>query len=567
VIAELPPAYILLAGALILPFLPARWRAPVFLAFPLAALLHVWFLQVGTTVTQSYLSLEVVVLRVDGLSRGFGLAFSFVTLAIGIYSLHVTDRMQQVAALLYAGGSLGVTFAGDFFTLLVYWEVMAVASTFLVWSGEGQKAQAAGFRYLMVHLFGGGLLLAGIVLLWFETGSLVMGTFEMVPSNGTILILAGVLVNAAVPPLHAWVPDSYPKATVTGAIFLSAFTTKVAVYVLAQCFSGWDLLLYVGAIMACYGVYYAVLAMDIRLILAYHIISQVGYMIAAIGLGQEFPVAAGAAHAYNNILYKSLLFMGAGAVLYSVGTSRLTELGGLGKRMPWVVVLYMIGAFSITGLPLFNGFVSKVMIMSATAQAHSFTFYLLLLATVGTFLSVGIKLPYYTWFYRESGLKPKPIPPHMLVAMVVLAVPCLAFGIWPPLLYGQLPFAVDFQAYSVYQVAKAIQVPMFTFVAFWFFRHKMIGDYKVALDTDWFYRRPAPLATKVVDEVSEVFAAAGRGSLRLAAFGASLARNPLELWRAGRRDYDPDRDRFPLGTSLSFTLLAVVVVSVVIILQ
>lgn len=565
-IAEFPPALLLLVGALIMPVVPESWRARVFLVFPFAAMGLIWTLPEGPLMSHDIMGHELILLQVDPLSRGFGLVFTLAAFAMGIYSLHLRDLSQQVSALIYVGGALGVTFAGDFFTLLMFWEVMAVSSAFLIWAGRTPQAQAAGFRYLIFHLFGGTLLLVGVVLLWFETGDLTLRVFEVTNSPAVVIILIGFLVNAGAPPLHAWAPDGYPKSTVTGSVFLSAFTTKVAVYVLAQTFLGWDVLYYVGIATALYAVYYAVLAVDIRLILAYHIISQVGYMLAAIGLGGDFALSAAAGHAYNNIIYKSLLFMGAGAVLYSVGTTRLTDLGGLGKRMPWVVALYMIGAFAISGFPLFAGFVSKGMVLSASVDHGGYGSYFLLLASVGTFLSVGIKLPYYTWFYRDSGLKPKPVPRGMIVGMAILAALCLAIGIWPNLLLAQLPVAVDFHSYTVYHVVEAVQLPLFTFLAFWIFRHKILGEAKIGLDTDWFYRRPAPFARRVmVDGVNAFFDGAESQVRKVAGAAIAFARNPPALGRAGKGDYDPDRDRFPLGATLMLTLLAVVVTSVLII--
>jgi multicomponent Na+:H+ antiporter subunit D len=561
---EIPPAFLFLLGAVLLPLCPKKFRPTLFLLFPLASIVWILALGEGRHLTHSAAGMELILFEINPLNRGFGLAFSLAALAGGIYALHMQDLRQQVAALAYVGGSLGVTFAGDFFTLLIFWEVMAVSSTFLVWGGGTREAQAAGFRYLMVHLFGGGLLLVGVVLLYREAGTLELGAFAVgSQSTAAWIILLGVLVNAAAPPLHAWLPDSYTKATATGAIFLNAFTTKVAVYVIAQCFPGWPLILWVGVAMALYGVYYAVLANDMRLILSYHIISQVGYMLVGIGMGGELGVNAGVAHAYNNIIYKTLLFMGTGAVLYAVGRTKLTDLGGLGRQMKWVVALYLIGAFSISGFPLFSGFASKAMILHEIGTVEG---YLLLVAAVGTFLSVGLKLTYYTWFYRESGLVVRKIPGNMYVAMGLLAIPCLLFGVWPHALFLTLPFAVEFQPYSVYMVVEAIQLPLFTFLGFWLFRKKILGEAKIALDTDWFYRRPSSWVQSVsVGGVNAAFAGMEGQLLRVVEATIALARNPLAPWRRPWRDYDPDKDRSGLGLPMTLTLLAIVVTAALVI--
>ena len=322
-----------------------------------------------------------------------------------VYALHVDDDSEHVTALTYAGGALGVTFAGDFLSLYIFWELMAVSSVLLVWRRREASAVAAGFRYLLVHVVGGLILLAGIVLHGSQTGSLAFG--DMGASFGGAawaLILVAFLLNAAVPPLGAWLPDAYPEATVTGAVFMTAFTTKSAVYVLIRGFAGTELLVWLGAAMAVYGVVYAVLENDARRLLAYHIISQVGYMVCGVGIGAALAINGTTAHAFAHILYKALLFMGAGAVMQVTGLRKLSEMGGLYKTMPVTLGLYMIGAFAISAVPLFSGFVSKSMVVSAAGEEHwTVAFLLLTLASAGTFLHTGLKLPYYMFFAKDSG--------------------------------------------------------------------------------------------------------------------------------------------------------------------
>ncbi len=563
---EFPPVLFFLLGAALLPILPASWRAGACVLFPALAFAHISMLPEGAELRISFLSYELLLLRETGMGKVFGIAFTLVASVAGVYAWHMRELKQQLAAMLYAGGALGVVFAGDFFTVLVFWELMAVASAFLVWAGGTREAGMAGFRYLIFHLLGGSLLLAGIVMEFYATGDLTVRAFSEDVSAGKILILLGALVNAGMPGLHAWLPDSYPKSTVTGSIFLNAFTTKTAVYMLAVCFPGWEVLVVCGLIMALYAVSYAVMANDIRLILAYHIISQVGYMVAAIGIGGEFALNAAAAHAYNNILYKTLMFMGAGAVLFMVNETRLTHLGGLARRMPWVVVLYLVGAAAISGFPLFNGFVSKSMVMEAV-YGRELAYYLLALASVGTFLSVGIKLPYYTWFYRNTQREPETTrraPGNMVLAMGILAVVCVAYGVYPYLQYAQLPYPEDFFAYRTGLVVKALQLPLGTFVVFWFVRHKILGEAKIVLDTDWLYRTPAPgVGMVVLGGVNRFFSACEAGLDRLISRIVPLFRNPLRTLRINRNSgeyFHPEADRFPLGTSVGLTLLVIVVV-------
>jgi multicomponent Na+:H+ antiporter subunit D len=561
-VAELHPALILLAGALLLPLFPPRLRGTLFLVFPLGALAVVWALPVGTTLEIPFLGYELVVLRVTQLARVFAIIFALIGFLAGLYAHHVDDAGQQVAALLYGAGSLTVTFAGDWLTLFVGWEVMAVASTFLIWARRTRQSDGAGMRYLIAHLAGGSLLLAGIILQVHGTGSLAVTGFAPGESAAAWLILAGVLLNTATPPLHAWLPDAYPKATVTGAVFLSALTTKTAVYLLAALFPGWRILVVLGVTMALYGVVYAVIVNDIREILAYHIISQVGYMVTGVGIGTELGINGTTAHAFSHILYKALLFMGAGAVLHTTGKSTLHELGGLGRHQPAVFWLYMVGAFSIGSFPLFNGFTSKVIVVEAAGDAGLYAAKLLLiLAAVGTFLSTGLKLPYWTWYGKDRGLTPTKAPGTMIAAMGITGFLCFLLGVAPRLLYRELPFPIDYQPYNLPHLVEITQALLFTFLAFWIFRHKLAGKPTTALDLDWLYRRPAPVYRRLfVTSVDGFFDRCEAAVQRAARELARLAIHPIEALRslsAPGQPFDPDGDRSPLGHALTWTLLTV----------
>jgi multicomponent Na+:H+ antiporter subunit D len=564
-----PPVLAMYAGALVLPLLPKSVRCWAYLLFPLAALWSVMTMPVGTQITVPFASWELVICQVTQLSRVFGIIFALIALVGGIYSLHLRDTGQQVASLLYAGGALGVTFAGDFFTVIVFWEIMAAGSTYLVWARRTPESRRAGMRYLLFHLLGGSLLLMGIILQIQNTGSILLTSFAPGESAAAWLILAGVAVNAAVVPLHAWLPDAYPRGTVTGSVFLSAFTTKTAVYVLASLFPGWNILLVAGVFMTLYGVTFAFLANDIREILAYHIVSQVGYMVAGIGIGTELAINGSAAHAFSHILYKALLFMTTGAVLYSVGTSKLHQLGALAPRMRLLLTLYMVAALSISGAPLFNGFISKSIIVAAAGEAHFYTAkFLLILASVGTFLSVGIKLPYYTWFHeKKSDLTPKPLPIGMIVAMSVTAFLCILYGIMPGLLYVELPYAMDYDPFTIPHLVEAVQILIFTFLGFWLVRKKLTPKNKISLDMDWFYRSSAPYFRKaIVGNINLFFETADKRAFAFAHWVGILAKNPLQALRRTflppTRDYDADLDRPPLASPIFLTLVTTVIVTV-----
>jgi multicomponent Na+:H+ antiporter subunit D len=411
-----------------------------------------------------------------------------------------------------------------------------------------------------VHLFGGGLLFAGILLHTGETGSILI---EQLTSRGSLsswLILAAIGLNAAFIPLHAWLPDAYPQATATGAVFLSALTTKSAVYILLRMFPGWEILIAMGVLMTLYGVVFAVLANDIREILAYHIISQVGYMVAGAGIGTHMAVNGATAHAFSHILYKALLFMGAGAVLHTTGKSKLTQLGGIAKQQPLVLWLYMIGAFSISGVPLFNGFISKSMVVAAAGEAHHpVAMLLLLLASVGTFLSVGLKLPYATWFGEQRGLSPLPPPPNMHLAMAAAAFFCVGYGIMPGLLYAILPYPVRFAPYTLPHLVETAQILIFTFAAFWIFRWKLAGEARITLDVDWFYRRPARWVQRVfLEDLETAFDRVETLTVHAAGKLALLSKNPLALFGASEKTFSPDTFRPALQTLILLALFSFV---------
>jgi multicomponent Na+:H+ antiporter subunit D len=486
------PSLVLIAGALLLPLLKGRVRQSWMLIVPAIVLGLLFAMEPGEYGRFTFLDLDLTVGRVDQLAMVFAWVFGIILLIGAIYAWHVKDWIQHSAALIYGASAMGVVFAGDLITLYIFWELMVVSSVWLIWRRNSEVSFHSGFRYLIVHAVGGVLLLAGIVMYYLDTGTVA---FDQIEPGGAAfwLILGAFMINAAVPPLHAWLTDAYPEATVTGAIFLSALTTKTAVYTLIRGYPGTEILIWLGAIMALYGVVYAVLANDIRRLLAYHIISQVGYMVAGVGMGTALALSGAASHAFTHILYKSLLFMGAGAVIYMTGRSKLTELGGLYKYMPWTFVLYMIGGLSISAFPLFSGYVSKTMVVEAAALDHRAWIWLMLtMASAGTFLHTGLKLPYFTFMGQDSGLRPKEAPFNMLLAMGIAAALCFLIGVFPGALYAILPGEVDFNAYTMGHFLKEMQLLLFTGLGFFLLLKHVGGDPKISLDTDWLYRRAGP---------------------------------------------------------------------------
>lgn len=493
---EIHPAWILIAGAALLPWVPERLRKGYLILVPVLTFLQSASLSPGTFGEVDVLQWKLVFGRVDRLSTVFGYIMSLMCILGSLYSLQVQERAQHMAAWIYVAGALGVIYAGDLLTLFLFWELMALSSVFLIWFRRTPASLGSGYRYLLVHMAGGVSLLLGIVLHQQASGSLAFDGFDVSGMTaGTWLIAIGFILNAAVPPLHAWLPDAYGEATYNGSVFLCAFTTKTAVYALCRGFPGLEILVPLGVIMALYGVVYAVLENDCRRLLAYHIISQVGYMVAGVGLGTEMAINGACAHAFAHILYKGLLFMGCGAVLYVTGRSKFTELGGLYRKMPWTFLLTLIGGLSISAFPLFSGFVSKSMIVQAGFDLHLlWVGFLLNLASVGTFLHTGLKVPYFIWFGQsrcqpETWERAKEPPWNMMAAMAVAAGLCIFIGCYTPYLYQMLPYPVDYHPYTSYHLSETLQLLLFTAVGFFLLIRKLTPEATVSIDLDWFYRK------------------------------------------------------------------------------
>lgn len=502
----LHPCLILLAGAALLPLIPASLKKFYLLLVPALTFARVLCLPhasmeepllVGQV---QFMDWNLIFGRIDRLSLVFGYIMSLMCIIGTLYGLHVQDNKQHMASWVYVAGSIGAIFAGDYITLFLFWEVMAFSSVFLVWFRGRPQSVAVGYRYLLVHVAGGLALLAGMVLQCHGQQTWTFGHLDVQhPTLSVYLIMIGFILNAAVPPLHAWLPDAYGEATFNGSVFMCAFTTKTAVYALCRGLAGMEILVPLGVIMALYGVVYAVLENDCRRLLAYHIISQVGYMVAGVGLGTNMAINGACAHAFAHILYKGLLFMGCGSVLYMTGESKFTQLGNLWKKMPWTFAFTLIGGLSISAFPLFSGFVSKSMIVSAGFEDHKYWVgFLLMLASAGTFLHTGLKVPYFIWFGKNQPKKEimdragEP-PWNMMWAMGAAAFLCIFIGCYTPYLYNMLPYhedAMEYQkvVYSGYHVFETLQILLLTAVGFFWLINKLKPEPYISLDLDWIYR-------------------------------------------------------------------------------
>ncbi|MEX2525953.1 MAG: Na(+)/H(+) antiporter subunit D [Gammaproteobacteria bacterium] len=494
--AELPPFLLFYLGAFLVLFLRGWLRALVMLAIPVLGGLHLWFdVAPGIVHSVGLLEFDLVVMRTDRLSLLFGYLFHIAALLAIVFSLHVRDTTQHVAGLVYAGSALGAVFAGDLLTLFLFWELLAVSSVFLVWARQTPQSFRAGLRYLVIQVLSGVLLLAGAMAYYWQNDTLAFNHIGLEGVAGWLIFLA-FGIKCAFPLLHNWLTDAYPEATPTGTVFLSAFTTKVAVYALARGFAGTEILIYIGAAMTCFPIFYAVIENDLRRVLAYSMINQIGFMVCGIGIGTALALNGAVAHAFNDVIFKGLLFMSMGSVLYMTGRMNGSDLGGLYKTMPKTATLCIIGAASISAFPLFSGFVSKSMVMSALLKGeHHIVWLMLLFASAGVFHHAGIKIPYFAFFAHDSGIRASEPPRNMLLAMSVAAVLCVFIGSYPLWLYSLLPWDVDYMPYDTTHVLAQLQLLFFSALAFVWLNLRGLYPPELRstnLDAEWFYRRLFP---------------------------------------------------------------------------
>ncbi len=505
-LASLPPFMAFYLAALLLPLIPQKGRWLV-LIVPVLSGLNLLFNHADMQGFQiTFMEFQLEMMRVDKLSLMFGYLFHIAAFLALLFCLHVKDLLQQVSGMFYAGSALGACFAGDLITVFLFWEMLALTSVWLIWARRTPESASAGMRYLIYQILSGVLLLAGTALHYQQTQSLA---FDYIGLDGLAawLLFIAFGIKCAFPFLHTWLTDGYPEATPTGTVFLSAFTTKLAVFALARCFPGTELLVYIGAAMTCFPIFYAVIENDLRRVLAYSLINQLGFMVCGIGIGTALALNGAVAHAFNDVIFKGLLFMTMGAVLHRVGHVNGSDLGGLYKTMPKTTWFCIVGAASISAFPLFSGFVSKSMVMAAMIEAgHDYLWLMLLFASAGVFHHAGIKIPFFAFFAHDSGLRPKEAPINMLAAMFIASVLCIVIGSYPDMLYSLLPWENNYQPYDVTHTLTQLQLLFFSALAFvWLNKQGLYPPElrSVNLDMDWLYRKALPaISTGLVNKLS-----------------------------------------------------------------
>ena len=496
---HLPPGTLLVVGALLIPLLRGVGRQVWLLILPCASFVHLLSFDHGTYGQILLFDYELTMARIDKLSLVWGYIFHIMAFLGALYSIHVEDSLQHFTGFVYAGSAIAGAFAGDLITLFVCWELTAVSSVFLIWASRTERAICSGMRYFVIQVGSGIILLAGVASHYSDTGSLAfdhLGT-PFAGELGPTLIFIAFGIKCAFPFLHNWLQDAYPEATPSGTVMLSAFTTKLSVYALARGFAGVDILVPIGVAMTAFPVFYAVIENDLRRVLAYSLNNQLGFMVVGVGVGTGLALNGAASHAFAHILYKALLFMSMGAILHRVGTCKASELGMLYRSMPITTLFCIIGAMSISAFPLFSGFVTKSMTLTAVAeQGWNVSWFVLLFASAGVLHHSGIKIPFYGFFgHRDAGLRVKEAPWNMLVSMGITASLCVAIGVYPQPLYDILPYEVDYEPYTASHVVTQLQLLVFALLAFAFLARKHLETPELRatnVDTDWIYRRLLP---------------------------------------------------------------------------
>ncbi len=514
------PALWMLLGALLVALLPGKWlRVPLLLA-PLLSLYAVWQAP-AAGLSIDWLGLDLQLFESSPLRQLFATVFSLMAAVGGLYAMQHSSRRELAAGMAYAGGAIGVCFAGDLLTFFIFWELMAIFSTLVIWSGGSAQAQAAGLRYALLHFFGGVVLMAGIAMLAAQ-GSLEITALDL-QNPAAWLVLIGVLINAGAPPLGAWVADAYPEASAGGAVMLSAFTTKTSVLALILLFPGAAILTVIGPLMVLYGMGYALLSNDIRRLLAYSIVGQVGFMVTAVGVGTELALNGAAAHAFTHILYKGLLMMSAGAVILQTGERLFTGLGGVAARMPYTAMFATVGALTIAAVPFTSGYVSKSLISTAIDQSGpELASHVLAFASAAAMVYVGLRFPWFVFFARPATANTQTrqeAPLNMQIAMALLAIACVALGLAPTLLFSLLPYAVEVDPYSVAKLASTTLIVAVGALVFVLTRRALQPRTISITDTDWLYR------------------VAGRGLVRGAEDLLQTVRHALSAWMRADTKY------------------------------
>lgn len=561
----LHPGFILIIAGLLVVFLPKKVSRAVYILGPIAATASLFVLKGNSLLYEITSHIQLQFINADKLGIIFAVAFCIVAVIGSIYSVDADSNYERGVALIYAGANLGVVLAGDCISLIVFWEISAFTGAYLVYAKHCMKSSHSAYRYLLVHAFGGGMLLVGLLSYMFHYGNSLDNLAAISGTPTFWIIFIGVAINAAVPPLNSWLPDAYPEATIGGTVFLGSYTTKAAIYLMIRFFAGTDWLVYVGCFMAVYGILMALLENDLRRLLSYHIISQLGYMVASLAMGGAWGIDGAAAHTFSNIMYKGVLLMCAGAVITATGKRKISELGGLGKKMPFTAVCFLIASFAISGVPFLNGFASKALIMHAVSE-NKIAYYALTAASIGTWLSIALKINVFVfWGKTDKDIECKPIPVNMKIGMALGALACIVTGVAPKLVYNLTPYGTDAHPFTIEHIMEYIILFIGASLVFYLFRKIMNPHDELTLDFDWFYRKPLNALVNALSKcLIAIFTAVENGRIAFSTYWREHLGNPY-MWTENAknktvRNWTFENEYHPIGESITILIGAFLVI-------
>lgn len=394
-------------------------------------------------------------------SRFVAFGFIFIGSMSIIYCLETSKPSEQIASLLALVSTLGIVFSANYIVMFFFWEMLTLTTSSLIFLEGSKKSYTMGLRFMFMQLSGGLFLLFGILKHYAAVGSFTLVT----PEAGLIFFIIGIGIKSSFLPFHFWLPWGYPAASFSSSVLLSILTTKIGVYSVTRILPSLDFLPLMGGTMAIFGVCMAILQKDLRKLLSYHVISQVGYMIAAVGMGVPFSVDGGFLHLFNHMIYKSLLFMSAGALIFVTGKENMKELQhnqnseiknnvfSVLKSVPLAAISAVIGALAISGVPPFNGYVSKYLLKYALT-GNGIVEIMLFVAGIGTALSLT-KFVYFGFIASRID-NIRPLPFTMKLSMITMASLTLIYGLWPELIKQILPYSSSLNVYNIGGLTKAL---------------------------------------------------------------------------------------------------------------
>lgn len=488
------PGVLYLTGALLL-LLPVSDRLKNILSFLITAgtLIVTFYLVPGTSLQLDFLTYNLIPFKVDEISKLTGLIFAVGGLASVLYSMTICSRTNLRLLFVFIGSALTVVFSGDFFTLYVFWELMTISSSFLIILAS-DVTKKMGYYYFLMHVAGSLCLLWGIFLQYSATGSLFLNTIE---ASIPFFILA-IAVKLSFVGFHTWMPLVYSKAPFYVAVVLSIYTTKVGVYVMARLLPGITILAYAGLISALFGIVMALRQNQVRKLLSYSIIIQVGYMMMGISMGTSEGIAGAIFHLVNHILYKTVLFMVAGIVIYTTGKDPVENLGVLGRKLPLTSLATWVAFLGIAGVPFFNGYMSKTIIKEAI-QDPILTWGLNVMS-FGTSL-LFLKFIYYAFFKRSNVTLHKKPALSMQLGLGFLTVLMILVGIHPYLLENVTNMNVDIHYFDTKHMVSGMKPFLLSIFIFILFKNFLVKDYDRILFVD-VYRKMAKIIVAIGYQLS-----------------------------------------------------------------